>query len=252
MCMMNKAGWKAAALLLAVLLACMPAMALAGYASRKTEIAQEELNVPPVFEGKTYQLYHSGPTIKLIKERLQKLGYFQPRTGFGDKFDEKLRSRVIEFQRSNGLEETGCVDRPTAAALYSENPVRGFWYTGEDAEPERALIIPVTRSMHWYTSAEDQIGVRIALRNISSKKTAEAFEISMYTEDAQGKRLHETERIVKICSLEPYAEMWSDYAYFNGVKDVHAVYVALHRVRYADGTYEIYDDAPYLRWELEK
>lgn len=249
---LNKAGWKAAALLLTVLLACLPAMALAGYASREIEVSEEALTVPPVFEGKTYQLYHSGPTIKLIKERLQKLGYFQPRTGFGDKYDEKLRSRVIEFQRSNGLEETGRVDRPTAAALYSENPVMGFWYTGEDAEPERALIIPVTRSVHWYTSAEDQIGVRIALRNVSSKKTVTAFETSIYTEDAQGKRLHETGRIVEICSLKPYSEMWSDCAYFDGIQDVHAVYAALHRVRYADGTYEIYDDAPYLRWELEK
>jgi len=251
MVIFGRRAHRAAVLIVMLMLVCVPVMALAGYASREVAAASEQPVVPPVFEGKTYQLYHSGPRITLIKEQLQKLGYFQQRTGFGDQFDKKLQSRLMDFQRSNGLEETGRADPRTIAALYSENPVKGFWYVGEDAEPQRAVIIPVTRSAQWYLSAQDQIGVRIALCNVSSEKKVTVFEISMYTEDEQGNRLHETQKMVKICSLEPYSQMWSDYAYFDGIENVHALRAALHRVRYADGTYEIYDDAPYERWVLE-
>ena len=248
---LSNARRRAVLCLIMLMLACLPAMALAGYASREVELSDEGLSVPPLYQDWTYKLYHSGPAVTVLKERLQTLGYFQQRTGFGDKFDEKLQSRLIKFQRSNGLPETGCADAQTVSVLFGDDAVKGFWYVGDDAEPDTAVIIPVTRSVHWYKSARDQIGARIALCNISSKKTVTAFEISMYTEDEQGNRLHETGNIVKLCKLEPYCEMWSDYAYFDGVENIHALYAALHRVRYADGTYEIFENAPYERWILD-
>jgi len=189
----------------------------------------------------------------VLKERLQRFGYYPPNITFDDKkYDDMLRDRMIWFQRNNGLAETGRADAPTVAALFGDGkPVVAKWYAKTDAEPQRALIIPVTKSAQWYLSAQDQFGMRIAVRNVSLKKTVSAFEISMYTEDAQGARLHDSGRMVKLCTLGPEEEMWSDYAYFDGVEGIHVLCAALHRVRYADGTYEIYEDAPYERWVLE-
>lgn len=64
-----------------------------------------------------------GDRVLEVKRRLQKLGYMKDGT-ITKKYNEKTADAVREFQRMNGLPETGEVDAVTEAALFSDEAVR--------------------------------------------------------------------------------------------------------------------------------
>ena len=75
---LSNARRRVALCLIMLMIACLPAMALAGYASREVELSDEGLSVPPLYQDWTYKLYHSGPAVTVLKERLQALGQVLP------------------------------------------------------------------------------------------------------------------------------------------------------------------------------
>ena len=64
---LSNARRRAVLCLIMLMLACLPAMALAGYASREVELSDEGLSVPPLYQDWTYKLYHSGPAVTVLK-----------------------------------------------------------------------------------------------------------------------------------------------------------------------------------------
>ena len=236
---------------LAVLLA--PGLACAQYGSKI--VAQTETDfsaVPPVLQGRTFGLYDDGPSIELIKEQLQKLGYYRRMATFGGKFDQVMRSRVLAFQKNNAIPETGRADELTLSALYGENPVRGEWYTGADAEPDAALIVPVTNSAQWYKSAEDEIEFRVTVKNVSPQKVITAYEMSLYAVNAAAETVKEVPSLVMSGKIEPGETAWTTYVPMENPAEIAAVYAAIRRVRYEDGTYEIADALRYDCWQLQE
>ena len=236
----------ASVLLAAFLLA--PCMAQAAYASKvidKQAPVEAIQNIPPALQGKAFGLYYKGPAVELVKMRLQELGYYTRMLTFNEKFDDTLRSRVREFQRNNGLEENGKIDELTLCALYGENPVKGKWYNGSDKEPDISLIIPITKSAQWYLSAENEIGFRVTVKNISDKRTITAYEVAIYAMDMQGRRVHETPGLVMSGKIGPGETAWTSYVTMTDPDEIREVYVALKRVRYADGSYRLIEEPKY-------
>ena len=238
--------------LLAVLLALAPCAALAGYVSKTyaAEAVSPEA-VPLVLAGRTFGLYDDGPSIALIKEQLQKLGYYRRMATFDGKFDDVMLLRVRTFQKNNALPETGRMDEITLAALYGGSAVKGEWYNGSDAEPDRALIVPVTNSAQWYKSAKDEIEFRVTVRNVSPKKVITAYEMALYAVNAAGETIREVPSLVMNGRIRPGETAWTTYVPFEQPQEIAAVYAALKRVRYADGSYELWPDAEYGCWPLE-
>lgn len=237
------------AAVLAVLLA--PCLARAEYGSKiAAQSATAEGDIPPVLQGRTFSLYDDGPSIELVKERLQKLGYYRRMATFGTKFDRVMRSRVLAFQKNNAIPETGRLDEITLSTLYAENPVKGEWYTGADAEPDAALIIPVTNSAQWYQSAENEMAFRITVKNVSPRRVVTAYEISLYAVNAQGETVHETPSLVMNGKIKPGEAAWTAYTAMENPEEIEAVYAALRRVRYDDGTYEIADELHHDCWKI--
>lgn len=61
--------------------------------------------------------------IREIKKRLQALGYFSSENRMGAEFTATTAERVAQFQRQNGLRETGSIDEMTRAAVWSDAAV---------------------------------------------------------------------------------------------------------------------------------
>ena len=236
---------------LAVLLA--PGLACAQYGSKLVNQAETDLSaVPPVLQGRTFCLYDDGPSIELIKEQLQKLGYYRRMATFGGKFDQVMRSRVLAFQKNNAIPETGRADEITLAVLYGEGPVKGEWYTGADAEPAQALIIPVTNSAQWYQSAENEMEFRVTVKNVSPKRVITAYEAALYAVNAAGETVKEVPSLVMNGKIRPGETAWTTYVPMENPEEIASVYAALRRVRYEDGTYEIADALRYDCWQLQE
>ena len=74
-------------------------------------------------EQQTLAIGSKGSRVLEVKERLQKLGYLE-QGSLTKKYNEKTAAAVREFQRLNGLEETGEVDSETEEKLFSDAAVR--------------------------------------------------------------------------------------------------------------------------------
>lgn len=79
--------------------------------------------LPALAEEAALSVGDSGQEVLEVKQRLQQLRYL----GEGSltrKYTEKTANAVREFQRMNGLPETGAVDAATRACLFSETAVK--------------------------------------------------------------------------------------------------------------------------------
>lgn len=81
------------------------------------------LYFPAVGEEQTLAIGSKGNRVLEVKARLQKLGYMEQGT-ITKKYNEKTAAAVMEFQRLNGLIETGEVDSETEEKLFSDEAVR--------------------------------------------------------------------------------------------------------------------------------
>lgn len=73
----------------------------------------------------------AGPAIAAIQRVLKRLGYEVPDNG---KFEETTGAAVREFQRAEGLEETGLVNLETARAI----DAKIHQHMAEGGEPPKA------------------------------------------------------------------------------------------------------------------
>lgn len=68
----------------------------------------------------------TGDDVFRLKKRMQELGYFSSGAALSDQYNATTTERVKQFQKANGLSQTGTVDEETLKILYSdaakENP----------------------------------------------------------------------------------------------------------------------------------
>lgn len=78
---------------------------------------------PAAGEAEVLTVGSKGNRVLQVKERLQRLGYLE-QGSITKKYNEKTVAAVREFQRLNGLSETGDVDVVTEEKLFSDDAVR--------------------------------------------------------------------------------------------------------------------------------
>lgn len=78
---------------------------------------------PAAGEAEVLTVGSKGNRVLQVKERLQRLGYLE-QGSITKKYNEKTVAAVREFQRLNGLSETGDVDAVTEEKLFSDDAVR--------------------------------------------------------------------------------------------------------------------------------
>lgn len=78
---------------------------------------------PAAGEAEVLTVGSKGNRVLRVKERLQRLGYLE-QGSITKKYNEKTVAAVREFQRLNGLSETGDVDAVTEEKLFSDDAVR--------------------------------------------------------------------------------------------------------------------------------
>ncbi|MBR5232094.1 MAG: peptidoglycan-binding protein [Clostridia bacterium] len=69
---------------------------------------------------KTLREGSTGKNVTKMKERMRELGYFTAGS-MSDKYNTTTIERVKQFQKANGLAQTGIADHATLAVLYSNN-----------------------------------------------------------------------------------------------------------------------------------
>jgi len=74
-------------------------------------------------EAETLTVGSKGDRVTEVKQRLQKLGYLE-QGSITKKYNDKTAQAIREFQRLNGLPETGDVDAETAERLFSDQAIR--------------------------------------------------------------------------------------------------------------------------------
>jgi len=91
----------------------------------KTDVAISEIKLVER-EGRTVVQYETlkkgskGDDVIALKERLQELGYFKKNADLSASYNDTCVQRVKQFQKRNGLKQTGIADQETLSLLYSE------------------------------------------------------------------------------------------------------------------------------------
>ncbi|MGI6664129.1 MAG: peptidoglycan-binding protein [Christensenellaceae bacterium] len=94
---------------------------------------------------------YEGVDVEELQKRLQALGYLKTVTGEYGIFTE---SAVKEFQKSNGLEETGAIDRNTREMLYDPAAVAKAITYGEESEEIKTYQQRLKELGYYYGSVD--------------------------------------------------------------------------------------------------
>lgn len=215
-------------------------------------------NVPSALQGVFLSEGDAGGQVKLVKLRMQELGYYRPGADVDGNFNSLMTERLKQFQANNGLSQTGIVDSRTLEKLYSAYPVKGQFYVAPTPTPRPEgrymLIIPQNGYGQWQNVSGDKLKMRVKVTNDSRYRTVKAFELYIYTEDAWGDRDPETGRVYTSTTtrdVKPGATIYSDYFVIPHRKDIFRVHVGVKQMRYDDGSIESIPDSDieYFYWE---
>ena len=216
-------------------------------------------NVPSGLKGVTLREGDSGSGVLAVKKRMQTLGYYRSTASVDESFNSMMTERLKEFQKNNGLPETGIVDTQTLNKLYDLGPVKGSYYVAPTPTPKPEgrymLVLPSGGNGQWKKVSGDQLQMRVQVKNESRYRTIEAFELYIYTEDIWGDRDPASGRVYTCTTIKdvaPGKTVYSDYFVLPHRSNIYRVYVGVKQMRYEDGTIETISDGnvDYLYWQF--
>lgn len=212
-------------------------------------------NVPTSLQGVTLWEGDSGNRVRLVKLRMQELGYYRATASMDENFNNMMVDRLKQFQRNNGLVQSGIVDSSTLEKLYSSNPVKGEFYVAPTPTPKPEgrimLVIPSGGNGQWKELSGDRMQMRVEVTNESRYRTVEAFELYIYTENVWGDRDPEEGTVYTVTTVKdvrPGKTVYSDYFTLPNRSEIDRVYVGVKKMRYDDGTTEEVYDVDYFYW----
>ena len=216
-------------------------------------------NVPSGLKNVTLREGDSGNGVLTVKKRMQELGYYRSTATVDESFNSMMTERLKEFQKNNGLPQTGIVDAQTLNKLYDSSPVKGQFYVAPTPTPrpegKYMLVIPSGGNGQWKKLSGDKLQMRVQVKNESRYRTVEAFELYIYTEDVWGDRNPESGRVYTCTTIKdvgPGKTAYSDYFVLPHRSDIYQVYVGVKQMRYEDGTIETISDSnvDYFYWSF--
>lgn len=242
--MKRMCGWLAALLLAAMMLAPAGAQGAVSISSFDAIL------------GKCYtcEKGDSGSNVLKVKKKLQSYGYFRAEASLSEEFNDTMVQRVKLFQENNSLEVTGKVDSRTCDKLNSGSGiVPGEFYTKYWSEPDVTLIIPENTYGQWREQSGDRFNFRIKVKNISLSRTVKAIEFYVYTKDVWGSELISKSYPYSYTvetTFKPGAMGYTGYMTIPDRRETQEVYIAVHKVRYSDGSIEYVSSPRYYCWDI--
>lgn len=198
----------------------------------------------------------TGSTVLKTKKRLQELGYYRDTATFGDDYNETMVQRVKLFQENNRLKVNGRVDSSTALKLMQSTGtlVPGEYYQEYWMEPDVTVIVPENTYGQWNEKSGNRFNFRIEVKNISRTRTVKAIEFYVYTKDIWGETLISKSnpyRYTVETTFAPGKKGYTGYMTIDDRSQTQEVYIAIHRVRYTDGTMAVVETPEYYCWEID-
>ena len=213
--------------------------------------------VPSALQGMTFRLGDDNNKVRVIKLRMQELGYYRASASVDGRFNDMMVERLKEFQRNNWLSETGVADSRTLEKMYASNPVKGQFYVAPTPTPrpegKYMLVIPAGGNGQWKEASGDKLQMRVQVKNESRRRTVEAFKLYIYTEDIWGDRDPQGTGVyysTTVKDVKPGKTAYSDYFVVPGRSMIDKVHVGVKQIRYDDGTVEEVPDydVDYFWW----
>jgi len=214
-------------------------------------------NIPSSLQGITLSVGDEGNKVRIVKEKMQDLGYYRATATVDGRFNDMMVERLKQFQKNNGLRQTGSVDSATLEKLYSSSPVKGQFYVAPTPTPKPEgrymLVIPSGGNGQWKKASGDKLQMRVQVKNESRYRTVEAFELYIYTLDIWGDRDPEDGRVytsTTVKDVAPGKTVYSDYFVVPNLSMIDRVYVGVKQIRYDDGEIEEVSDyaVDYFYW----
>lgn len=187
----------------------------------------------------------SGAEVERLQRALNALGY-NAGTVDGDYGAQTARA-VSDFREINGLNGDSDV---------AESFVLELLYSGKGkayVDPEFALEIFSGASINWKAIDNDQLKIRVQVRNASRYREVKAFEIYMYATDVWGERIYGENWIYYETTnkkVAPGETVYSTYFVVPDFSRIDQVHFGIHRIAYSDGSTVEADSIDYWYWSL--
>lgn len=139
---------------------------------------------PALFDDETLAQYSpltvgdTGDAVLAVKDRLTELGYYKDYLLLGPDYTESTTEYVRQFQRVNGLDETGDADPETQALLFSEYALRA----GQKAESDTPIEVTGARLVGYNGASAVQIEFKNRTGEILTGFTLKIIPYSAYGE----------------------------------------------------------------------
>lgn len=217
--------------------------------------------VPPLPDGikDSYKPGASGSDIRLIKEQMQKLGYYSEGASLGSAYNETMEERVKLFQKDNNLEVTGILDNQTLLAIFAQDTRNEKALTPtpkpttkKSSVSEFALVIPDDSYAKWYVS-DNQLFFNLQVKNTSSSRSVVSFELNFYpiykdsnNSMGNGKRYTTIDKTIK-----PGKTVYTGDISIPNADRIRKITVAIRKIKYSDGTEVVTNHSDYATWSIE-
>jgi len=210
------------------------------------------------YSEREYELNDTGRDVLMLKERLKELGYYELSVKFDDRYDKTMVARVKTFQKNNKLKQTGKIDYITLIKMYDDIIIaKGQWYVKSIAisEQEKKIALEITEDCYgdWKEDG-DELFFRLQVKNVSKHQTVKAYELFFYTLDKEGNVLQTDNTVCTQyveSTIEPDQKEYTTYTVFPNKDEIDRVYVAIHKVKYLDGTEKREISPEYVYWIID-
>ena len=210
------------------------------------------------YSRKEYKLNDADDEVLRLKEKLRSLGYYNADADLDNQYNKLMVERVKMFQKNNKLEQSGTIDYITLIKMYSSSCIKGKLYVAPTPkptpEPDVTLVIPDEANGSWNYEGGNKLSIKVQVKNISSKKTVKAYELCLYTVDTWGNRLIPEDKVYVLSvesTIKPGQTKYSSYISLADRDKIDRVYVAVHRVKYSDGSIKTVNYHDYSYWEID-
>lgn len=177
---------------------------------------------PSLFDEETLAQYSlltvgdSGDAVLAVKDRLTELGYYKDYLLLGPDYSESTTEYVRQFQRVNGLDETGDADATTQVVLFSEYALRA----GERAESDE----PIEATGARLVSYDGASAVQIDFKNRTGAAISGfALKIIPYSAYGEPTGLFDTLAAQAARSYEKKASVGKGSSYSDSARDSYFV-----------------------------
>ena len=189
----------------------------------------------------SYPIGVDNEELYIVKKELGEKGYLSLEGISKGRYGESLISKVKQFQKYNGLEVNGELNKETMEKIFSDDAISAYDYeilAANDENLKKPMMVDFGKM---YTDEYTQsMGLNFELNNMPQIYTIKAFELCVYPYDIWGDSMlddNSVYRFTTIKTIEPGKKVKSnDIVIKNYDYSLNNIYVEVKRILLTDGT----------------